>query len=258
MVRTASLWHRERWADAIWASGLPASARLVALAFADHAGDQATAWVALARLAARTGLSRRSCQRAIDRLVEDGWLTEHEAQAQHKSPVFVLTFPPSMTDAEPARGATVTPLTAPRGATVSARGAKSASQGRHSDTSPNYLPNYSPDARGRVPSGEAAPPEAARSVTGGGEAPTNDYPRHEHDERARSLLGELVESRGLPLDAERLLALAYAHGRGDPWHGYRVIRDRLDAVRLNGVRDRRAYLLTVLSRPTTPDERPTA
>lgn len=64
------------WRDAVWASGLSATDKLVALAYADHTGNGALrVWVTPERLQERTSLGRTATTAAVRRLREAGWLT---------------------------------------------------------------------------------------------------------------------------------------------------------------------------------------
>jgi hypothetical protein len=79
------------WRDAVWESDLPATVRLVALAFADHANDDGTGvYVVLTRLMARTGLSRAACVRSVAALRDGGWLATVRRASQHRAPEYDL------------------------------------------------------------------------------------------------------------------------------------------------------------------------
>lgn len=87
-------WWRDEWATAIWeASGLPANARLVALCYAAHAGQDAVVFVHGARLRARTNLSRDAVNRALRQLEGDGWLAVQERSRQHYSTRYRMVIP---------------------------------------------------------------------------------------------------------------------------------------------------------------------
>lgn len=87
------LWPRVLWSEAIWESDLKPTQRLLALAYADHARNEATAWVAYPRLMARTGLSRDTVARQLGALVEAGWLTLERSARQHRAAVYRLSYP---------------------------------------------------------------------------------------------------------------------------------------------------------------------
>ncbi len=54
---------------------LPATARLVMLALADHADDEGRCYPSIRRLCERTGLTERSVQNSVKYLCENGYLT---------------------------------------------------------------------------------------------------------------------------------------------------------------------------------------
>jgi biotin operon repressor len=67
---------RNDWRDAVWESELPSLAKLLALAYADHAEpDGARVWVSWERLAERTGMGNGSVGRQVKVLRDGGWLT---------------------------------------------------------------------------------------------------------------------------------------------------------------------------------------
>ncbi|WP_282947837.1 helix-turn-helix domain-containing protein [Cellulomonas endometrii] len=105
-----ALWHRERWAEAVWSSDLTPVERLVALAYADHARDQRTAWVTTARLIERTGLSRASILRAREALITAGWFVLAAKSTPRTAATYLLTTP-EVSERDP-RGVTETPLSA--------------------------------------------------------------------------------------------------------------------------------------------------
>jgi hypothetical protein len=97
---------RDRWRDAVWESDLPAHARLVALAYADHvrlvadkwgpADPNARAvWVVHARLVVRTGMATNSATKARTILIDRGWLTETEPPIGRRAGRYALTIPAS-------------------------------------------------------------------------------------------------------------------------------------------------------------------
>lgn len=70
-----SLKPRYVWRNAIFASTLSPSERLVALALEQYMnGSAANAWPSVPTLALSTALSVRTVQRALQNLVRDGWL----------------------------------------------------------------------------------------------------------------------------------------------------------------------------------------
>ncbi|WP_260981287.1 helix-turn-helix domain-containing protein [Curtobacterium pusillum] len=64
---------------------------------------------------------------------------------------------------------------------------------------------------------------------------------HEHEPNARAALASLVSDRSLPLTVDELLAHAYRLGNGNPWDGYRVVRQVTEQP-LTGARDARRVL----------------
>lgn len=75
---------------------------------------------------------------------------------------------------------------------------------------------------------------------------------HEHHDQARQALERIVGERWLPLDLDELLRHAYRLGSGDPWVGYRVIREESERT-LDGMTDPAAALRARLSKaPVRP------
>lgn len=72
---------------------------------------------------------------------------------------------------------------------------------------------------------------------------------HEHHDRAREALERIAGERWLPLDADELLRHAYRLGSGDPWAGYRVIREESERT-LDGMNDPAAALRARLAKAT--------
>jgi hypothetical protein len=99
MTAAATLAARDRWAAAVWADDrLRPLERLVALAFADHAGSGLDAvWIAGSRLRQRTGLSRDAANRALRGLESAGWLAVAQPAQQHRSTRYALRVPASVT-----------------------------------------------------------------------------------------------------------------------------------------------------------------
>jgi biotin operon repressor len=88
---TAELWPRTLWAESVWRSEtLKSHDKLIALAFADHARDQSTAWVTYDRLAKRTGLGRTTIALSIKRLRDQGFLVVVDKGGQHVAPRYRL------------------------------------------------------------------------------------------------------------------------------------------------------------------------
>ena len=87
------LWWRTVWMEAVWSSDLKPMERFVACVYFDHARDQRNAWVTVARLTDRTGLSRDAAIRARKGLVEAGWIVVREKARQHRADVYELVIP---------------------------------------------------------------------------------------------------------------------------------------------------------------------
>lgn len=93
---------RQRWTDAVWVSDLRPLERLVALAFAKHAGrglDEV--WVSWAELRRLTQLSNDAAARALTSLRDHGWLVKTAAPSGRKATRYRLSLP----DSTPAGGA---------------------------------------------------------------------------------------------------------------------------------------------------------
>lgn len=85
---------RDRWAEAVWRSTLPAADKVVALAYADHARDGlGSVWVTVERLVERTSLSRSGVMKYLNRLREAGWMAVAEPSRQHRSTRYRLLVP---------------------------------------------------------------------------------------------------------------------------------------------------------------------
>ena len=85
---------RDRWAEAVWRSTLPAADKVVALAYADHARDGlGSVWVTVERLVERTSLSRSGVMKCLNRLREAGWMAVAEPSRQHRSTRYRLLVP---------------------------------------------------------------------------------------------------------------------------------------------------------------------
>jgi hypothetical protein len=94
-------WFRDQYADAVRDSkyALRPNEKLVALIYADHAGDPENpgndvAWVSWGRLSEQTGIrSKDALNRAVRHLEKRGWLQLVEARKQHRSPRYRLVIP---------------------------------------------------------------------------------------------------------------------------------------------------------------------
>lgn len=93
-------WFRDEYVQAIWECDvLRPNEILVALAYADHAGDPENpsndiSWVVWRRLSQRTGIrSKDGLSRALKGLVDAGWLELAEEKRQHRSPRYRLLIP---------------------------------------------------------------------------------------------------------------------------------------------------------------------
>ena len=92
--RPEVLRQRDRWAEAVWRSDLPAADKLVALAYADHARDGlGSVWVTVERLVERTSLSRSGVMKCLNRLRDAGWMVVAEPSRQHRSTRYRLLVP---------------------------------------------------------------------------------------------------------------------------------------------------------------------
>lgn len=116
---------RDAWRDAIWQSDLPALARLVALAYADHVRLRADppdvpdlgarqVWITHARLVERTGMATNTATKARAVLIERGWLTETVPAKGRRAARYALTTPrsvaPLATQSPVDKGVSVAPL----------------------------------------------------------------------------------------------------------------------------------------------------
>jgi hypothetical protein len=93
-------WFRDKYADAVWETeALRPNEKLVALVYADHAGDKEKpdndiAWVTWPRLSQWTGIrSKDGINRALRGLEAAGWLVEIEKRRQHRSARYRLVIP---------------------------------------------------------------------------------------------------------------------------------------------------------------------
>lgn len=205
-------WHRDTYAEAVWASELPPLQRLVALAYADHARDGDTSWVTYRRMRERTGLSRDAIARHNAGLIAAGWLQVVTPARQHRAAIYRLTIPEQSVsrtaEQSVSRTADVPSSTPPR------------SSSTPDDTSsPSRVPNLSTN------------PSTNHPPRGG-----RDFPEHAYEPNARAALATLRTEAHLTTSADELLCLAYEAGNGDPWQGYQAVKAvALDG--LNGARD---------------------
>lgn len=94
-------WFRDKYADAVRDCGyaLRPNEKLIALTYADHAGDPEkpmndVSWVSWPRLSEQTGIrSKDAINRALRHLEKRGWLVLVEKKTQHKSPRYRLVIP---------------------------------------------------------------------------------------------------------------------------------------------------------------------
>lgn len=87
---------RQRWSDAVWESDLRSLERLVALAFAKHAGRGVEdVWVSWSELRRLTRLSNDAATRALKTLRDRGWLVKTADAAGPKAARYRLGLPES-------------------------------------------------------------------------------------------------------------------------------------------------------------------
>lgn len=87
---------RQRWTDAIWESDLRSLERLVALAFAKHAGRGLDdVWVSWSELRRLTRLSNDAATRALKTLRDRGWLVRTADAAGPRAARYRLSVPES-------------------------------------------------------------------------------------------------------------------------------------------------------------------
>ncbi|MFD6094524.1 hypothetical protein ACFWGN_20625 [Oerskovia sp. NPDC060338] len=93
------------WRDAVWASDLSATDKLVALAYADHASSGIlTVWVTPERLQARTSLGRTATTAALRRLRDAGWLAVTTQGHRGSVTRYALTLPGGVAEQRPDSG----------------------------------------------------------------------------------------------------------------------------------------------------------
>jgi hypothetical protein len=217
-------WPRDRYIRKVWESDdLPPLARLVALAYADHARDQPTAWVTFERLRDCTGLSRDAANRALRKLVETGWLTVHEAGTRRRSAVYRLTVPAVDNDRE----------SVSRTLSVRETDAESTSPGAES---PGDGSHYSADlskaaAAGAsgIPLGPSGIPYAADDVEGALRWIATANGAGSDEELARAVLADIITARkaGPPADLSRYVRAIDAKDLG---RRIKRMRDRIRAA----------------------------
>ena len=79
---------------------LAGNEKLVLLSLADHCNDDGIAYPSVERMALKSSISKRSAQRILNKLDDDGWLTR-DVRGHHKTTVYKLVF---------SRGAKLSPL----------------------------------------------------------------------------------------------------------------------------------------------------
>lgn len=90
----------------MWASELRPLERLVALAYAKHAGSNTVVWVSMADLLRDTGLTRNSARKALRELVDAGWLVLVQKERQQHAARYRLSIPST---ARKAQGGSTSP-----------------------------------------------------------------------------------------------------------------------------------------------------
>lgn len=88
-------WFRDDYRDALWKpNALRPNEILVALAYAEYAGQDDVSWVTWTTLSDMTGIrSKTAISRAIKGLVDSGWMSMKEPPRQHRAPLYHLTIP---------------------------------------------------------------------------------------------------------------------------------------------------------------------
>ncbi|MFJ4105928.1 hypothetical protein [Oerskovia enterophila] len=113
------------WRDAIWASDLTATEKLVALTYADHASSGTLrVWVSPERLRQRTSLKRTSTTGALRRLAAAGWLKVTTPGSTGVATRYALTIPDEVAATMPVPTTTSTstpPVVSPHDERVSPR-----------------------------------------------------------------------------------------------------------------------------------------
>lgn len=167
-------WFRDQYADAVRDCGyaLRPNEKLVALVYADHAGDpdnpgNDVAWVSWGRLSEQTGIrSKDALNRAVRHLEKRGWLRLVEARKQHRSPRYRLVIPdePEVRAAYVWDGSEVretdlsTPVENPPSRTADVP-LKESSGTRHGHLKPSEVRETTPEVRETTPRGTADGPD---------------------------------------------------------------------------------------------------
>ena len=200
MSEPKKVWWRNTYAAAVTASDLPSAARLVALAYADHAHEGRTAWVTFARLMAWTHLSRDTINRTLDLLVALHWLRPVGWRLP-SGKVTTTPTPRRPVVYEITAGSPVTGLRG--GTTIGPRGEAGSPIVR--------TPVVRPSDSTSVQTSEDQPPGARAR------APAREP--HPHEANVRDALADAR----LPITDAQVLALAYELDP-DPWEGYKRIK----------------------------------
>src|SRR5437879_2465859 len=79
--------------EAVWSSNLRPLERLVAAVYFDHARNSDCAWLTIARLQERTGLSRPTAIDMRRALVDGGWLVTIDQATSRRAAIYRLTIP---------------------------------------------------------------------------------------------------------------------------------------------------------------------
>lgn len=141
------------WREAVWSSDLPATDKLVALAYADHTGDGAMrVWVAPERLQERTSLGRTATTAALRRLREAGWLTTTAKGHRGAVTRYALTVPDGIAPTCPTPPEKVSPPdTSPREQVSAPAERVSPRDEQGSADGPDPLPNPLPHPTNQDP-----------------------------------------------------------------------------------------------------------
>lgn len=133
---------RYKWRDAVLESDLTATEKIVAVVFEWHASKGTErVWCAPERLQALTSLGRTASKRAVQRLIQLGWLAVTEPARQHRAARYALTIP---------RGSGSDPLSESRGSLEDTRGSLNGTRGSRSDPDPCSIPVLNPEESGAL------------------------------------------------------------------------------------------------------------
>jgi hypothetical protein len=103
------------WLLSVFASDLPAPAKLVAAYLRTHMNDhQECAWPSVARMAHMTSQSKRTVQNHLQTLCAKGWL-ENCGLSHHNTIAYGITTPPHVLHPDPPAGAAPPPQEIPKG-----------------------------------------------------------------------------------------------------------------------------------------------